>query len=115
MVDVELHPHGIAPISFKNITNLFICIKRIFFLYLIFFLGGYNRNKTRPRRPRIHFKKVGALPSEPIRTYLATTPAPVLLLPGNPVIPDNPVPKNDDRRRGFSNSGVGLSKYIKLF
>ena len=48
-----------------------------------------------------------------IKIYLAITPAPVLLPPGNPVIPDKPVPKNDDRRRGFSSSGVGLSKYIK--
>ena len=34
----------------------------IFFLYLNNSLGGYNRNKTRPRRPKPNFKKVGAIP-----------------------------------------------------
>ena len=32
-VYVELHPHGIAPIFKKNVLNLFICIKLIFFSY----------------------------------------------------------------------------------
>ena len=56
---------GIAPTRnythlLKNVLNLFVCIKLSFFLtiflsYLIYSLGGYNRNKTRPRRPRIKF------------------------------------------------------------
>ena len=44
----------------KYVSNLFLCIKlnfflQFFFLYLIYSLGGYNRNVTRPLRPRIHF------------------------------------------------------------
>ena len=59
MVDVELHPHGIIPI-YKEMYN-FVSKKlnffflQFFFLYLIYSLGGYNRNKS-------NFKKVGAIP-----------------------------------------------------
>ena len=44
MLDVELHPHGIAPF-FKK------CIK-----YLIYSHGGCNRNKNHPRRPRVQYQ-----------------------------------------------------------
>jgi hypothetical protein len=56
---------GIAPTwnfthNFKNVINIFVCIKLFFlltisFLYLIYSLGGYIRNKTRPRPPQIQF------------------------------------------------------------
>ena len=64
MVDVELQPHR------KNILNFFVCMKLKLF-YLIYSLGGYNRNKTRPRRPRIQILRkwlqfrVDAIPSKP--------------------------------------------------
>jgi hypothetical protein len=57
-VDVELHP------SFKRfiiiIYYFFVCIKLNFFLqfsflFIIYSLSGYNRNKTRPQRPRVQF------------------------------------------------------------
>ena len=56
---------------FKNVLNLFVCIKLNFFLqfsflFLIYSPGGYNRSKTRPRRPQIiFFKENGCMPSEP--------------------------------------------------
>ena len=44
----------------KNLLNLFVCIKltislQFSFLYLIYSLGGYNKTKKHPRRPRIQF------------------------------------------------------------
>ena len=62
-LDVELHPNGIAPKLkcthlLKKLLILFVWIKLTFclkfsLLYLIYSLGGYNRNKTRPQRSRI--------------------------------------------------------------
>ena len=54
---------------FKNVINLFVCIKLFIFLtisfpYLIYSLGGYIRNKIQIRKS--NFKKVGAIPSESI-------------------------------------------------
>ena len=57
MVDVELHPHGIAPI-FLKMYQIFFSLT-ISFLYLIYSLGGCNRNKTRPLRPQIQFEESG--------------------------------------------------------
>ena len=46
----------------ENVLNLFVCIKLIFFLTFflslsnfIYYIVGYNRNKTRSRRPQIQF------------------------------------------------------------
>ena len=62
-VDVELHPHGIVPIFKKCIKSFcihkFKIFLKFFFLYLIYSLGRYNRNKTRPRRPLFQFKESG--------------------------------------------------------
>ena len=60
--DGELHPY------FKNVINIFVCIKlnfflTIFLLYLIHSLSGH-RNKTHPRRHEYNLKKVGAIPME---------------------------------------------------
>ena len=38
MVDVELHPHGTAPI-FSHVLNLFVCIKLKFFLTIFLSLS----------------------------------------------------------------------------
>ena len=70
---VRLHygRRGIAPSRnctniFKNVINLFVCIKLIFFsftisfLYLIYSLGGYKMNKTHDHE--FNFKKMGAIP-----------------------------------------------------
>ena len=49
--NMELKPHEIACIK----LNFFL---QFTFLYLIYSLGGYNRNKTRPRRPEnMHYVK----------------------------------------------------------
>ena len=74
MVDLELHPHEIAPILKKNLINLFVCIKfnfllTIFLALVIYSLGGHNRNKTRPGDHESNFKKVGAIPIEPKNSY----------------------------------------------
>ena len=55
--------HGIAPTRicthiFKNIINIFVCIKLIY-LFKFPFSSINNRNKTLPRRPRIQFKESG--------------------------------------------------------
>ena len=71
-VDVELQPHGTAPIFKKNLLNLFVCIKLIF-LFTIFLslsdLFPYNKDiigiKPAPPERESNFKKVGAIPSEP--------------------------------------------------
>ena len=53
---------------------------QLFFLYLIYSLGGYDRNKTRPRRRLILILRkvlqfrVGAIPSEPNNIYRAVGP-----------------------------------------
>ena len=89
MVNVKLHPHGIASILNK-IWNLFVCIKHNFFLkiflYLIYYLSWYNRNKTRPWRDHeSNFKKwvqshVGAMPVELRETYATLRLQKLLLL-----------------------------------
>ena len=73
---IEIYPtyifdgrRGIAPTRncthlLNNVLNLFVCINlnfflTFFFLSLIYSLGGYNRNKTRPRRPQIQFLESG--------------------------------------------------------
>ena len=79
MVDMELLPHGITLILKRNVLILFVCITLFFyyffFLYIFYSLGGYNRNKICPRRPRIQFKKMVAIPcwsniNEPSRIYV---------------------------------------------
>ena len=53
---------------------------QLFFLYLIYSLGGYDRNKTRPRRRLILILRkvlqfrVGAIPSEPNNICRAVGP-----------------------------------------
>ena len=61
VVDVKLHTDGIGLIFLKSI-KFSICIKLNFFLANFLSLsdlslGGYNRNKTRPRRPRIKLQR----------------------------------------------------------
>ena len=75
LVDVELHPNGIAPIFKKCIKSF--CMHKLnfflqyFFLYRIYSLGGYNRNKTRPMATTNPILRkwvrscVGAIPSKP--------------------------------------------------
>ena len=53
VVDVELHPHGTAPIFFKSVLYLFVCIKLNFFLkffslYLIYSLSGLDIRGIKP-------------------------------------------------------------------
>ena len=66
MVDMELHPHGIAPIFKKYISNLFLCIKFYFFLqfsflYMIYSLVNIIVIKPAPGDHKSNFKKMGAI------------------------------------------------------
>ena len=54
--------HGIAPT--QNCTHI---LKNV--INLIYSIGGYNRNKTRPGDHESYLKKVGAIPCEPDTGY----------------------------------------------
>jgi hypothetical protein len=66
LVDVELHPHGVAHIFWKNILNLFVYIKLFsynfsFFIWFIPFVDIIG-TKLAPGDHESNFKKVGAIP-----------------------------------------------------
>ena len=66
----EIAPTRNCTHIFRNVLNLFVCIKLDFFLQfsylcLIYSLGGNNKIKHASGDYKFNFKKVGAIPSEP--------------------------------------------------
>ena len=66
LVDMELHIQEIQPYFYKY--NKPFCMRKtyfffltIYFLYLIYYLGGYNRKEPTPGNHEWNLKKVDAI------------------------------------------------------